>query len=80
MAEKTDDRFYPGHLNPEIERTQPEDFQIGPDVDHNNFFEKFHESMMTQGKRNAFAGTTQYTALVISEAEETKVGGFFGFG
>ena len=80
MAERTDDRFLPGHLNPEVEKPQPENFQIGPDVDGNNFFEKFHEGIMKIGSRNAFAGTTSYKAIVISEPVETKVGGFFGFG
>ena len=81
MAEKGDDRYLPGTLNPSAIQS-PGDYKetVGPSMDNNNFFTKFHETMQKGASLNTFKGVNRYKAMVISEVKTTKSGGFLGCG
>ncbi len=80
MAETpANDRYLPGTLNPEAERTPGDGHNHGPGgMDRTNFFEKFHESMLTGKSLNSHKGVTRYKAMVISEVKTTGGGWFSG--
>ena len=75
MAETPRDRFFPGSLNPAVESFGADEIAMPMDIGDENFFSHFHDIQLRSHAQSSFKGVTKYKAIVLTEPDETRVGG-----